>query len=439
MVLGSRRFSSFACRWSPWYLVWCLAAVAATVAACGGNTAQSPTPVSAPADVPSVSATLTPVTLRPAPAAAPSRASFALLGSVTFRDEGGTGFRVESLEIDLVDEDGPVERLTFGLDLLIEPGGTAVYPLPDSVSLPMGRKPIRLRVRGAGTDRSGRRRMTTAGEAPLEVAETPVFSPAAAGGEVTFVGAGDIADCALPAAQATARLLDGIPGEVFTLGDHTYPSGEREFFRTCYDPSWGRHKARTYPVLGNHDWGVEYGAPYFEYFGGRAGPRSGWYSFELGAWHVLVLNSNTSLSPNGAQYAWAKADLAAHPSRCTLAMWHHPRFSSGPNGNTPEMQPFWSLLNNAGVDLVLSGHEHMYERFAKQDHEGVPTPRGMRQFVVGTGGTRLAGTQAARPNSEARGFAWGVLKLSLRPDDYSWEFVSVPGSSFRDAGTDTCR
>ena len=441
MLQGPGRTHSTALRHLHRYVLTCVVGVVACFSACGGDTPQGPTPIaSAQTDAANVTTSLSPgpLTMRRAQSQGQNRASFELTGTVTFRDEGGAGFRIVSVELDLEDERGSIGRQTFPVELAIEPGGTSSYPLPESISLPMGRDPVRLRVRASGLDRGGQRRMTTAGEARLVVAESQTLGPAGlGGGEVTFVGAGDIADCTAAGSQATARLLDGIPGEVFTLGDNAYPSAEQ--LTKCYEPTWGRHKARTHPVLGNHDWGADFGAPYFSYFGANAGPRSGWYSFDVGAWHILALNSNTSSTPSGAQYAWVQADLAAHPSRCTLAMWHYPRFSSGPNGSTLQMQPIWSLLNNAGVDVVLSGHDHIYERFAKQDHEGMPTPRGMRSFVVGTGGTHLYGPQVVQPNSEVRGAVWGVLKLSLRADDYSWEFVPVPGSTFRDSGRDTCR
>lgn len=426
------------------HLLMCIVGIVACLAACGGDTPQGPSPIaSGLSEVASVSASFSPgsVTMRRAHGQGANRAMYDLAGTVTFRDDGGVGFRIVSLEIELEDERGSIDHQVVPVDVSIEPGGASSHPLPASISLPMGRDPVRLRVRAAGLDRGGQRRLTAAAEAALVVADAPTLAPTLiAGGEVTFVGAGDIADCATPGAQATARLLDTIPGEVFTLGDNVYPTAEMEYLAKCYEPTWGRHKARTHPVVGNHDWGgIDYGAAHFRYFGSNAGPRRGWYSFEMGAWHIIAINSNVSSGVDSAQYAWVRADLAAHPSRCTLAMWHHPRFSSGPNGSTPEMQPMWSLLNSGGVDVVLSGHDHLYERFAKQDHEGVPTPRGMRSFVVGTGGASVYGPQLVKPNSEVRGSAWGVLKLSLRGDDYSWDFVPVAGSTFRDSGRDTCR
>jgi len=293
---------------------------------------------------------------------------------------------------------------------------------PTTVTTPTGRTGLRQRAPGDDSDI----------DAPQSIEQAAVL------GDATFVGAGDIANCDVPGAVETARLLDAIPGDVFTLGDHAYPNGTTDAFSRCYDPMWGRHRARTHPTPGNHDWGVENGGPYFTYFGANAGSRTGYYSFELGAWHILSLNSNVGAGPGSPQFEWVKADLAVHRTRCALAYWHYPRFSSGPNGSTPQMQQLWWLLETSGVDVVLSGHDHFYERFTPQDHEGVPTPNGMRLFVVGTGGTSLYGLQAIQPGSEVRGQAWGVLQLTLSPDRYSWAFVPVPGETFRDAGGDLC-
>ena len=411
-------------------------ALATQFGACGGEsspTGPTPPPLSA-----GISASLSPSspTVRRMNTGDPTRSLFELRGAVTFKDDAGTGGQLSALEIDVVDVADHVERQSVVIDVTVPAGGSATQPLPDLFTLPAGREPMRVRVRATGRDREGRMRVTGAVEAPV------VFvagGGTAIGGEVTFVGAGDIADCAHTGSQATARLLDAIPGEVFTLGDHVYPSGTTELFSSCYHNTWGRHVGRTQPVPGNHDWGELHGIPYFDYFGAAAGPRTGYYSFNLGAWHILALNSNIPANTVSAQFGWVAQDLAANPSRCTLAMWHHARFSSGANGNSPEMQQIWWLLESKGVDLVLSAHEHMYERFARQDNEGNPRPNGMRLIVAGTGGAPLSGPQLIRPNSEVRGAAWGVLKLTLRPENYSWQFVPVPGSTFTDSGTDICR
>jgi hypothetical protein len=414
-----------------------LALVLAThFSACGdGSSPASPTPTPLSAGI---SASLTPSspTVRRMSTTDPTRSIFELRGAVTFRDAGFGGLQLTALEIEIVDAAGNSERQTAPINVTVPPGGTATHPLPDSFTLPAGREPLRVRIRAMGRDADGRMRTTDVVEAAVVFVAS---GTAGFGGDVTFVGAGDIADCAHPGAQATARLLDTIPGEVFTLGDNVYPSGTAELFSSCYHTTWGRHIGRTRPIPGNHDWGELNALPYFDYFGAAAGTRLGYYSFNLGAWHVLALNSNAPAGTVSAQFGWVAADLAANPSRCTLAMWHHARFSSGPNGNSPEMQQIWWLLEQNGVDLVLSAHEHMYERFARQDNEGNPRPNGMRQIVAGTGGAPLAGPQVIRPNSEVRGAAWGVLKMTLRSDNYSWQFIPAPGSTFTDSGTDTCR
>jgi calcineurin-like phosphoesterase family protein len=257
-----------------------------------------------------------------------------------------------------------------------------------------------------------------------------------------LVGAGDIAVCGSGGAEATAKLLDGIPGTVFTAGDNAYGDGTPKQFARCYDPTWGRHKARTRPSPGNHDYETGDGAGYFGYFGARAGPPGrGYYSYELGAWHVVSLNSNIDMSAGSPQEQWLRADLAATKKRCVIAYWHHPRFSSSDDhGSEPATQPLWQALYDHAAEVVISGHDHTYERFAPQTPDGAADPgRGIRQFVVGTGGKSHYGFDAPLPNSEVRdNTSYGVLKLTLDPGSYSWSFIPVPGSSFTDSGKDTC-
>jgi 3',5'-cyclic AMP phosphodiesterase CpdA len=256
-----------------------------------------------------------------------------------------------------------------------------------------------------------------------------------------FVGAGDIAYCGSDGSAATARLLDRIDGTVFTLGDNAYEAGSPEQFRECYDPTWGRHKARTRPSPGNHDYATLGAAAYYDYFGANAGPdRRGYYSFELGAWHIVALNSQIDASPESAQAQWLAADLAAHPAACTLAYWHRPVFSSGSvHGNDPHMQTIWDILAQAGADVILTGHDHIYERFAPQTSDGAADPRGIREFVVGTGGASLYGLGSVKPNSEVRGVGtYGVLKLKLHASAYDWEFIPVEGGDFGDSGSAAC-
>jgi 3',5'-cyclic AMP phosphodiesterase CpdA len=254
-----------------------------------------------------------------------------------------------------------------------------------------------------------------------------------------FVGAGDIALCERRAeAEATARLLDGIDGTVFALGDNAYQSGTDQEFRDCYDPTWGRHKNRTRPVPGNHEYETPGAAPYYSYFGLNAGPSGrGYYSFEIGNWHAIALNSNIPAGADSPQGAWLRADLAANRTRCTIAYWHHPLFSSGKHGDQPRMREVWRLLHEAGADIVLSAHDHTYERFAPQDADGFPdAAHGIRQFVVGTGGAAPYAFTSVRSTSEVRMSTLGVLKLTLRADDYDWSFIPVSGPG--DSGSGAC-
>lgn len=257
-----------------------------------------------------------------------------------------------------------------------------------------------------------------------------------------LVGAGDIAVCGSKQAEATAKLLDTIAGTVFTVGDHAYPSGTERQFSRCYDRSWGRHRERTRPSPGNHDYVTDQAAPYFRYFGANAGPSGrGYYSYKLGAWHILSLNSNTNARYWGAaQERWLIKELASHNAACRLAYWHHPLFSSGAtHGNQVHTRRLFKILHAYGTDVVLAGHDHIYERFAPQNAEGRADPRGIRQFIVGTGGERHYDLGPARPNSEARNAVdHGVLKLTLHPQGYDWEFVPVVGGKFHESGSSKC-
>ena len=257
-----------------------------------------------------------------------------------------------------------------------------------------------------------------------------------------LVGAGDIASCEPDRAEATAKLLDNIAGTVFTAGDNAYGSGADRQFTQCYERSWGRHRQRTRPAPGNHDYGTDQAAPYFKYFGANAGLAGhGYYSYKLGAWQIVSLNSNTNARYWGtAQEQWLIKDLAANRSDCTLAYWHHPRFSSGTtHGNQVHTRRLFKILHAHGADIVIAGHDHIYERFAPQDAEGRADPKGVRQFVAGTGGAKLYDIGPVRPNSEARNAAdHGVLKLTLHPLSYDWQFVPVAGGKFRDRGSGQC-
>jgi hypothetical protein len=231
-------------------------------------------------------------------------------------------------------------------------------------------------------------------------------------------------------------LLDGIEGTVFTLGDNTQANGSAQDLRDCYGPTWGRHRWRTRPTLGNHDYETASGAAYYDYFGEAAGlSGQGFYSYPAGAWHVVVLNSNLSMSEGSAQASWLRRDLEEHRGGCTLAYWHHPLYSSGPNGGSPNVENAWRVLYEFGAEIVLNGHNHLYERFAPQDPSGRPDPgRGIREFTAGTGGIFLYPVTRLQPNSEVQASVHGVLKLTLRGGGYDWQFISVAGG-FGDAGS----
>ena len=261
-----------------------------------------------------------------------------------------------------------------------------------------------------------------------------------------LVGAGDIADCKnLAGAEATAKLLDQIPGTVMAVGDLAYPDGSKENF-VCYDKTWGRARPRTRPAPGNHEFHSSGATPYFDYFGKLAGdPKTGYYSYELGSWHVIVLNSECKdvggCEPGSREEKWLRADLASHPVACTLAYWHKPLFSSGSaHGNDLTMKPLWDALYEANADVVVNGHDHDYERFAPQTPDGAPDPgRGIREFVVGTGGKSHRPFSEPKPNSEVRdATAFGVLKLTLKSKGYDWQFIPEEGKTFTDSGSGAC-
>jgi hypothetical protein len=273
---------------------------------------------------------------------------------------------------------------------------------------------------------------------PLPPTADPAPSPAPQ--VATLVGAGDIGVCGQTAPEDTARLLDLIPGTIFTTGDNAYPSGTDQQFRDCYGPTWGRHRQRTRPSPGNHDYESPGAAPYFAYFGANAGPPGlGYYSYRLGDWDVFSLNSNIVSDERSAQYEWLRSELQ-RPVRCSLAYWHHPVVSEGPNGDARHMRAIWKLLFDSGVDVVITGHDHNYQRFIPLDGDLRRSPVvGMRQFVVGTGGASPYSFDGGSAATEVRGAAWGVLKLTLASDRYDWEFLAVPGQLFRDSGSAACR
>jgi hypothetical protein len=257
-----------------------------------------------------------------------------------------------------------------------------------------------------------------------------------------LVGAADIARCRSAASEATAKLLDHIKGTVFTAGDNAYPNGTLGDFLECYNPTWGRHRERTRPAPGNHDYDAAQAGSYFQYFGDHAGPASrGYYSYNLGAWHIIALNSNPNAKSWGvAQESWLVKDLQANAATCTFAYWHHPRFSSGQRyGDHLHVDNLFRILYEHGTDVLIAGHDHIYERFAPQNPAGTADRLGIRQFIVGTGGARLYKIGALKPNSEVRNnTAHGVLKFTLHPTSYDWEFIPIAGQKFHDGGTAKC-
>ncbi len=291
------------------------------------------------------------------------------------------------------------------------------------------------------------------GEAPPVTGAPPATPTGPLDASPVLLAAGDVAACDSTGDEATAAVLDGQAGTVVMLGDGAYPDGSAADYANCYEPTWGRHKARTRPVPGNHDYVDRKGAGYYGYFGPAAGdPSKGYYSYDLGGWHIIALNSNCKTvggcGKGTPQDEWVKADLAAVTTPCVMAYWHHPRFFSPTvgEGTVPapssdvKMSAVWRSLQAAGADVVLSGHRHAYERFPRMDDKGALDPKGIRQFVVGTGGGEKETFNATvAEHSEARfDSAAGVLKLSLRPDGYDWTFLPEAGQTATDAGSDTC-
>ncbi|HMA45167.1 MAG TPA: metallophosphoesterase, partial [Gemmatimonadales bacterium] len=267
-----------------------------------------------------------------------------------------------------------------------------------------------------------------------------------------LVGAGDIADCNSTRDDATANQLDSIPGTVFAAGDNAYANGTAANFANCYDPTWGRHKARTKPVVGNHEYDSSgTAAAYFNYFtpavADPLGNGYGYYSFDLGTWHVVVLNSDsgvTNPTSGPAQLTWLQGDLAGRTNQCVLAIWHRPLFTSGSSGGAGiRVRRLWQALEDAGAEVILNGHDHLYERFAPQDSLGNATPSGVREFVVGTGGGETHSNYVNSPAnveaSDASDFSRGVLRLTLYANSYRWEFLAAQGQgTYSDSGTTSC-
>jgi hypothetical protein len=265
---------------------------------------------------------------------------------------------------------------------------------------------------------------------------------------VVLIGAGDIADCPSENDKITAAMLEQFPGAtIFTAGDNSDSLDPDYAYKNCFGPTWGRFKDRIHPAMGNHDYD-ENDSPeeYFEYFGKAAGaPGKGWYSYDLGGWHIVVLNSECEdvggCEAGSPQEKWLKADLAAHPTQCSMAVWHIPRYSAHYAEGLPFVEDFWEDLYKAGAELVVNGHYHYYERYAPMDPEGkLDEAKGIREFIVGTGGAKLE-TRGRSCNGNCQVFdqiTHGLIKLTLHPDSYDWEFLPEPGKTLADSGSGKC-
>jgi hypothetical protein len=268
---------------------------------------------------------------------------------------------------------------------------------------------------------------------------SPGATPESSGGEAVLLAVGASGYCGAANADNVGPLAATLPGTIALLGDIAYDDGSATDFKNCFDPTWGPLRDRLRPAPGNHEYETKSASGYFDYFAAAAGPRGeGWYSYDLGAWHLIALNSECGAIEGGcegkdsAELAWLVADLAAHPAQCTLAYWHHPRYSSGRHGDDDMTDALWAALSDAGADLILEGHDHDYERMSAVD--------GIRSFVVGTGGRSLyTWPGSPGPHTEVRNNdTYGLLELTLRPTDFSWRFVPVAGGTFTDTGTAAC-
>jgi hypothetical protein len=295
-----------------------------------------------------------------------------------------------------------------------------------------------------GADFDSRETGTTAPQLVIETGTTTPTTPpptTAPAGDPVLVGAGDIATSG-SGDSATAALVNAIPGTVFTMGDNVYNSGTAGEFNSYYNPTWGQFKARTKPAPGNHDYVTSGASGYYGYFGTLAGPSGrGYYSYDLGNWHIVSLNSEVSMASGSAQHSWLTADLDASSKPCTLAYWHKPLFTSGAN-HAPETatRPLFQVLYDHNADVLVTGHNHQYERFAPMNPSGTAdNARGIREFVAGMGGADHYSFGSIQPNSQVRNSdTFGVVKFTLHSNSYDWTFVPEAGKSFTDSGTTNC-
>ena len=281
---------------------------------------------------------------------------------------------------------------------------------------------------------------TTPIEVPVNQSPATPTTPAPTVPSGTWVNVvGDTGWCGAPAMPLLSRLLAALGGEIFLAGDLAYPSGTLAEFQRCFEPDFGRFRARFWASPGNHDYLTAGADGYFTYFADRAGPsRRGYYAVRSSSWQVLMLNSQVPIGRNSPQFEWTRAELVANPTRCTMAVMHYPIDSSGPNGPNPQLRDIWELMVTQGVDVVVSGHDHMYERHAPQDASGRSDPaRGIRLFIAGTGGAPLYNRARTAANSEVLLSNHGLLRLKLEPALYEWEFQDVTGAVL-DRGLNVC-
>jgi len=414
-------------------LLLLLAASVAT--ACGDDTTPA-----APTPAPPTSTAVVTVSVSPTPLVAVADASgasdrYRVTANLTFQETAGKAAKVTVLKVTVSSTASPAWSSTLSTDvsIAVDAKGTASYTLPTTFDAAAADPSARWQLEVTAADAEGK----SVAIAPVQVVMTVPPRPVA---DAVFVGAGDVDGCGRLEPEYTARLLDRIPGTVFVAGDATYPSGTMASYTNCYGPTWGRHLWRTFAVPGNHDYYADGGAAFFAYFGSAAGPPGlGYFSHTLGAWHVIMLNSMIPAQAGTPQYEWLRQDLAASTAACTVAVWHHPLFSSGQNGNSPFMRDVFNLMYQHGVDVVVNGDDHIYERFAPQDANARASSRGIREFIVGTGGYALYDRGKTQANSEVfENRTYGVLKLTLRSGRYDWEFIPIDGQTFRDSGSGTC-
>jgi hypothetical protein len=414
-------------------LLLLLAASVAT--ACGDDTTPA-----APTPAPPTSTAVVTVSVSPTPLVAVADASgasdrYRVTANLTFQETAGKAAKVTVLKVTVSSTASPAWSSTLSTDvsIAVDAKGTASYTLPTTFDAAAADPSARWQLEVTAADAEGK----SVAIAPVQVVMTVPPRPVA---DAVFVGAGDVDGCGRLEPEYTARLLDRIPGTVFVAGDATYPSGTMASYTNCYGPTWGRHLWRTFAVPGNHDYYADGGAAFFAYFGSAAGPPGlGYFSHTLGAWHVIMLNSMIPAQAGTPQYEWLRQDLAASTAACTVAVWHHPLFSSGQNGNSPFMRDVFNLMYQHGVEVVVNGDDHIYERFAPQDANARASSRGIREFIVGTGGYALYDRGKTQANSEVfENRTYGVLKLTLRSGRYDWEFIPIDGQTFRDSGSGTC-